>query len=87
MSRHVRPLSAIKSIHIGGLSGGCSMAAVVGTYYRKHNPMISFTPMSGNATRCAKGVPASQLDVDLEGSVSCAAAPVRSMTCGHCFGK
>ena len=45
------------------------MAAVVGTYYRKHNPMISFTPMSGNATRCAKGVPASQLDVDLEGSV------------------
>lgn len=32
---------------------------------RKHNPFISFTSISGNPARCAKIVPATQLDTDI----------------------
>jgi len=34
-------------------------------YARKHNPFISFNSVRNNATRCAKMVPATQLDKDI----------------------
>ncbi|KAJ3038301.1 hypothetical protein HDV00_000812 [Rhizophlyctis rosea] len=34
-------------------------------YYRKHNPFISFSSVYGNSARCAKIVPATQLDTDI----------------------
>jgi hypothetical protein len=39
----------------------------VGTYYRKHNPLISFNSIRNNATRCAKIVNADEFDTDLNG--------------------
>ncbi|KAJ3246976.1 hypothetical protein HDU77_008739 [Chytriomyces hyalinus] len=44
--------------------GNCYTGSRSGTYYRKHNPFMSFTSISGNATRCARNVVASQLDKD-----------------------
>ncbi|RUS23449.1 phosphoesterase family-domain-containing protein [Endogone sp. FLAS-F59071] len=35
-------------------------------YYRKHNPFISFTNISGNSTRCAKIVDATELATDIQ---------------------
>jgi len=46
--------------------GDCFTGATKGTYARKHDPAISFTRISKNATRCAHIVPATQLDVDLK---------------------
>ncbi|KAF9975711.1 hypothetical protein BGZ73_000562 [Actinomortierella ambigua] len=34
-------------------------------YRRKHNPFMSFTSITSNATRCAKVVNANQLDIDI----------------------
>lgn len=45
--------------------GGCAMQYSYGGYVRKHNPFISFKSVHLNATRCAKIVPATQLDIDL----------------------
>ncbi|KAJ3293160.1 hypothetical protein HK104_004692 [Borealophlyctis nickersoniae] len=45
--------------------GNCYTGAVSSTYYRKHNPFISFTSISGNAAKCAKIVPATQLTTDM----------------------
>ncbi|CAM0141677.1 hypothetical protein VKS41_007912 [Umbelopsis sp. WA50703] len=45
--------------------GNCNTASSVGTYYRKHNPFISFPSITGNATRCANIVNANQLDTDI----------------------
>ncbi|OZJ05608.1 hypothetical protein BZG36_01469 [Bifiguratus adelaidae] len=45
--------------------GGCNTSTQVGTYYRKHNPFISFPTITGNAARCANIVPATQLDTDI----------------------
>ncbi|KAI7854836.1 phosphoesterase family-domain-containing protein [Circinella umbellata] len=45
--------------------GGCYTGTKSGTYRRKHNPFISFTNISGNSTRCANIVPATQLDTDI----------------------
>ncbi|KAJ3224450.1 hypothetical protein HDU81_008546 [Chytriomyces hyalinus] len=44
--------------------GNCYKGSSSGTYYRKHNPFMSFTSISGNPTRCAKIVVSSQLDRD-----------------------
>ncbi|KAI9278744.1 phosphoesterase family-domain-containing protein [Phascolomyces articulosus] len=46
--------------------GGCYTGTKSGTYRRKHNPFISFTNISGNSTRCANIVPATQLDTDID---------------------
>jgi len=32
--------------------GDCNTVASEGTYYRKHNPFMSFTDITGNLTRC-----------------------------------
>jgi hypothetical protein len=34
-------------------------------YFRRHNPFISFSSISSNATRCANIVPATQFDADI----------------------
>ncbi len=52
--------------------GNCDASTSVGTYYRKHNPLISFDSVRNNATRCAKIVNSDQLDKDLAGAVLCA---------------
>jgi hypothetical protein len=61
--------------HITGISwrayeeaypGKCFTGAESGTYVRKHNPFMSFTSVTKNATRCANIVPATQLDTDLK---------------------
>ena len=49
--------------------GNCDASASVGTYYRKHNPLISFNSIRNNATRCAKIVNADEFDTDLNGKV------------------
>lgn len=46
--------------------GKCFTGAESGTYVRKHNPFMSFTSVTKNATRCANIVPATQLDTDLK---------------------
>lgn len=46
--------------------GGCNTAQSVYPYYRKHNPFMSFTRVSKNATRCAKIVNSKELDDDLK---------------------
>jgi hypothetical protein len=46
--------------------GNCNPAASAGSYYRKHNPFISFDNVRNNASLCAKIVPAQPaLDNDL----------------------
>jgi Phosphoesterase family len=47
--------------------GGCdtSSSQASGLYRRKHNPFISFTKVTSSATRCAKIVPATQLQTDI----------------------
>jgi len=45
---------------------GCFVGEAHGQYQRKHNPFISFTSISENATRCANIVPSRQLDIDLK---------------------
>jgi hypothetical protein len=45
--------------------GGCRADSSIGTYYRKHNPLISFNSVRNNATRCAKIVNATEFDTDL----------------------
>lgn len=45
--------------------GNCNAASSVGTYYRKHNPMISFDRIRNNATRCSKIQNSKALDADL----------------------
>ncbi|KAJ2963245.1 hypothetical protein NQZ79_g1753 [Umbelopsis isabellina] len=45
--------------------GNCNTATSTSTYYRKHNPFISFPSITGNATRCAKIVNSDQLDTDI----------------------
>jgi hypothetical protein len=50
------------------LSGDCNPAETIGTYWRKHNPLVSFDSVRNNATRCAKAVNSAQLDTDLAGA-------------------
>jgi len=48
-------------------TGSCNKATSLsgGLYYRKHNPLISFTDISGNPTRCANIKPATDLQTDI----------------------
>ncbi|KAI7854786.1 phosphoesterase family-domain-containing protein [Circinella umbellata] len=46
--------------------GGCNTKASINTYRRKHNPFISFKNIANDETRCAKIVPATELDKDIE---------------------
>ena len=43
-------------------TGGIDGPGVAGTYVRKHNPAMSFTSVSGNATECAKVQPLAAFD-------------------------
>eukprot|EP01012_Entosiphon_sulcatum_P022831 TRINITY_DN27813_c0_g1_i1.p1 TRINITY_DN27813_c0_g1~~TRINITY_DN27813_c0_g1_i1.p1 ORF type:complete len:287 (+),score=79.60 TRINITY_DN27813_c0_g1_i1:29-862(+) len=45
--------------------GNCFTGKSSGKYYRKHNPLISFTSIHNNASRCAHIVEAGQLQKDL----------------------
>jgi hypothetical protein len=38
-------------------NGNCNMVTSNNTYYRKHNPFMSFTDITGNLTRCQNIVP------------------------------
>ncbi|KAJ3411081.1 hypothetical protein HDV05_002751 [Chytridiales sp. JEL 0842] len=44
--------------------GNCFTGRKNNKYYRKHNPLISFTSVSENPERCSKIVNSSELDVD-----------------------
>jgi hypothetical protein len=46
-------------------SGGCDLSAQIGNYVRKHDPLISYTDVQSDATRCAKIVNATQLATDV----------------------
>ena len=48
-----------------GYPGGCFLGAAAGAYVRRHNPLISFADVQSDPERCARIVPASQLDVDV----------------------
>ncbi|KAI9348100.1 phosphoesterase [Obelidium mucronatum] len=47
-----------------GIPSVCYTGTSSGKYYRKHNPLISFTNISGNSTRCARIVSSTQLATD-----------------------
>ena len=53
-------------VYLEGYPGGCFTGSKAGKYYRKHNPFISFTDISGSPTRCANLVDATQLDSDIQ---------------------
>ncbi|KAJ3012077.1 UNVERIFIED_CONTAM: hypothetical protein HDU68_001390 [Siphonaria sp. JEL0065] len=44
--------------------GNCYLSSSSGKYYRKHNPLLSFTNIQTNPARCAKIVNSSQLSSD-----------------------
>ncbi|KAG2181342.1 hypothetical protein INT43_008925 [Umbelopsis isabellina] len=55
-----------------GSNGACNTATSLSNslYMRKHNPFISFTTVTSNASRCKNIVPATQLQTDINsGSV------------------
>ncbi|KAI9003049.1 hypothetical protein DFJ74DRAFT_695661 [Hyaloraphidium curvatum] len=45
-----------------GFPGNCSLAGTSGRYARRHNPLIEFTSIHGNASRCARIEQAPALD-------------------------
>ncbi|KAJ3025161.1 UNVERIFIED_CONTAM: hypothetical protein HDU68_007409 [Siphonaria sp. JEL0065] len=47
-----------------GYPGNCYLSSSSGKYYKKHNPLISFTNINTNSARCAKIVNSAQLDSD-----------------------
>jgi hypothetical protein len=59
--------AGVGSVRTYWLSGDCNPAETIGTYWRKHNPLISFDSVRNNATRCAKAVNSAELDTDLAG--------------------
>ena len=48
------------------IKGGCNTESTIDTYHRKHNPFISFENIANDKARCAKIVPATELDKDIE---------------------
>ena len=50
------------------VTGVCNPASKIGSYYRKHNPLVSFNNVRNNPARCAKIVNSAQLDKDLAGN-------------------
>lgn len=67
--RHIGDLIEEKGLtwksYAEGYPGGCNLSAFIGTYYRKHEPFLSYKNVQSNAARCAKIVNASQFSVDL----------------------
>lgn len=53
------------TVYAEGYPGNCSLVSQQGTYYRKHNPLISFTSIHTNPKRCANIKPATELDKDI----------------------
>ena len=49
-----------------GYLGNCFLGAQAGAYVRRHNPLISFADVQSDPARCARIVPASQFDTDLQ---------------------
>jgi hypothetical protein len=48
-----------------GYPGGCNLSASVGTYYRKHEPFLSYQNIQSAPARCANIVNSSQLAKDI----------------------
>lgn len=67
--RHIGNLVEEKGLtwksYAEGYPGGCNLSSVVGSYYRKHEPFLSYTNVQANADRCAKIVNSSELASDL----------------------
>lgn len=49
-----------------GYPGGCFLGPSSGAYVRRHVPFLSFANVQSDPGRCARVVPASQLDADLQ---------------------
>lgn len=49
-----------------GYPGDCFLGVSAGAYVRRHLPFLSFADVQSNPERCARIVPASQLDADLQ---------------------
>ncbi|KAI8871658.1 hypothetical protein GQ42DRAFT_91924 [Ramicandelaber brevisporus] len=68
-----------------GYPGNCFLGATSGEFARKHQPLLSMTQVTANATRCANLVDFNQLDAD----VAAGALPTFSwitpnmLNCGH----
>jgi hypothetical protein len=52
--------------YMEGYPSGCFTGASDGRYAKKHNPFMYFDDITGNAGRCAKVVPLTQLNADLK---------------------
>jgi len=67
--RHIGNLIEEKGLtwksYAEGYPGGCDLSASIGTYYRKHEPFLSYTNVQSDATRCANIVNSSQFTKDL----------------------
>lgn len=67
--RHIGNLIEEKGLtwksYAEGYPGGCNLSANVGTYYRKHEPFLSYTNVQTDPTRCAKVVNSSEFSTDL----------------------
>jgi len=48
-----------------GYPGGCFLGAATGLYVRRHVPFLSFADVQSDPARCARVVPAEQLDADV----------------------
>jgi hypothetical protein len=49
-----------------GYPGGCFLGVAAGSYVRRHVPFLSFADVQLDPSRCARIVPAAQLDADLQ---------------------
>jgi Phosphoesterase family len=49
-----------------GYPGGCFLGAATGLYVRRHVPFLSFADVQNDPARCARVVPASQFDADVQ---------------------
>jgi len=49
-----------------GYPGGCFLGAETGLYVRRHVPFLSFANVQNDPARCARIVPASQFDTDVQ---------------------
>jgi hypothetical protein len=67
--RHIGNLIEEKGLtwksYAEGYSGGCNLSAVIGTYYRKHEPFLSYKNVQSDPARCARIVNSSQFSADL----------------------
>jgi len=49
-----------------GYPGGCFLGTATGLYVRRHVPFLSFANVQNDPARCARVVPASQFDADVQ---------------------